>query len=228
MKDYYLVMEQKVSLLPNKQRPREKLIQFGVQALSDQELVAILIGSGNKFRGVERIAASVLALLDRTNAEVRPETLIALPGMGTAKATLILAALEFSRRRLCPGYRKIVTPSDILPLIDHYADRKQECFLCASLNGAHEIIALRVVSVGLVNKALVHPREVFADPLADRAAAVIMAHNHPSGNILPSGEDRDVTARIKDAAKVLGIGFLDHVIFAKGGAYYSFLEHGEL
>jgi DNA repair protein RadC len=227
MKDYY-VMEQKVSLLPSEQRPREKLIKFGVQALSDQELVAILIGSGNKFQGVERIAASVLALLDRTNADVRPETLIALPGMGMAKATLILAALEFSRRKLCPEHRKIITPRDILPLIDHYADRKQECFLCASLNGAHEIIALRVVSVGLVNKALVHPREVFADPLADRAAAVIMAHNHPSGNILPSGEDRDVTAKIKSAAKVLGIGFLDHVIFTKGGRYYSFLEHGEL
>jgi DNA repair protein RadC len=223
-----LFVMEKVSLLPAEQRPREKLFKYGVSALSDQELIAILIGSGNKSLGVEKIAATVLELLDKTNAELLPEALLSLPGVGSAKATLILAALEFARRTLYPEHRKIIFPADVLPLINHYADRKQEYFLCISLNGAHEVIASRVVTVGLVNRALVHPREVFADALCDRAAAVMVAHNHPSGNCLPSGEDREVTAKIRDAAKVLGIGLLDHVIFTKGGAYYSFLEHKEL
>jgi DNA repair protein RadC len=220
------VME-KISSLPAAERPREKLVSRGVSALSDRELVAILIGSGTRRSGVEQITGEVLDLLDRSNGIILPETLTALAGIGTAKATLILAALEFSRRRLCPGRRKIGFPRDVLPLIDHYTDRKQEHFLCISLNGAHEVIAVRVVSIGLVNRALVHPREVFADPLSDRAAAVVIAHNHPSGNLEPSSEDRMVTEKIKASAEILGIGFLDHIIFGKDG-YYSFLERGEL
>ena len=218
---------EKVSALPREQRPREKLFQLGVEGLSDQELIAILIGSGNKSRGVEQIAAAVLDLLDRTNTRVTPKELSGVLGMGTAKTTLVLAALEFSRRRLCPEHRRIVSPGDLFPLVRHYADRKQEYFLCASLNGAHEVIALRVVSIGLVNRSLVHPREVFADPIADRASAIVIAHNHPSGNCNPSAQDRDVTVKLKEAAKVLGIGFLDHLIFSPSG-YYSFLEKGEL
>jgi DNA repair protein RadC len=218
----------KVALLPAEQRPRERLSKFGAESLSDQELLAILIGSGNKSLGVEKIAASVLDLLDRNNSGVNMETLLSLSGVGAAKAAIILAALEFARRRLCAGHKKIILPKDILPVIAHYADRKQEYFLCVSLNGAHEVIACRVVSVGLVNRALVHPREVFADPLCDRAAAVVVAHNHPSGNCLPSGEDREITVRIKEAAKVLGISLLDHIVFTKEGPYYSFREHREL
>ena len=218
---------EKVSSLPLDQRPREKLYQFGVEHLSDQELIAVLLGSGNKSYGVEQIAASVLVLLDKKNTRVTPRDLTDLNGVGKAKATLILAALEFSRRRLCPEHRRISDPKDILPVIRHYADRKQEYFLCASLNGAHEIIAIRVVSVGLVNRSLVHPREVFADPLADRASAIIIAHNHPSGNCNPSMQDYEVTAKLKEAAKILGIGFLDHLIFSQTGQY-SFLENREL
>jgi DNA repair protein RadC len=113
----------------------------------------------------------------------------------------------------------------VLPLIRHFADRKQEHFICVSLNGANEIIATRVVSVGLVNKTQVHPREVFADPITDRASAVIVAHNHPSGSLEPSKEDIDITARLKSAGEILGIRLLDHVIFNSKG-YYSFLEKG--
>jgi DNA repair protein RadC len=113
----------------------------------------------------------------------------------------------------------------VLPLIRHYADRRQEHFLCVSLNGANEIIATRVVSVGLVNKTQVHPREVFADPITDRASAVIVAHNHPSGSLEPSKEDIDITGQLRSAGEILGIRLLDHVIFNSKG-YYSFLEKG--
>ncbi len=96
-----------------------------------------------------------------------------------------------------------------------------------SLNGANEVIAARVVSVGLVNKTQVHPREVFADPLTDRASAVVVAHNHPSGSIEPSKEDMDITGQLKSAGEILGIRLLDHIVFNQKG-YYSFLESGLL
>jgi DNA repair protein RadC len=113
----------------------------------------------------------------------------------------------------------------VLPLIRHYADRKQEHFICVSLNGANEVIATRVVSVGLVNKTQVHPREVFADSITDRATAVIVAHNHPSGSLEPSREDFEITDRIKSPGEVLGIRLLDHIVFNQKG-YYSFCEKG--
>jgi DNA repair protein RadC len=219
-------LERLSSLLPA-ERPREKLLARGAQTLSDQELLAVLIGSGTQDYPVQRIAESVLAVFDSRNGTMPPESLISLPGMGAAKAALVLAALEFCKRRLCAERRKIVLPKDILPLVSHYADRKQEHFICVSLTGGHEVIASRVVSVGLVNKALVHPREVFADPISDRAAAVMLAHNHPSGNIAPSSEDRTVTDKLKKAAVTLGIKLLDHVIFGRS-EYYSFSEHGLL
>ncbi len=109
----------------------------------------------------------------------------------------------------------------------HYADRKQEHFLCASINGANEILNIRVVSIGLIDRSPVHPREVFADALADRASAVIVAHNHPSGGLEPSPADLAITAQLKAAGAILGIELLDHIIFNRAG-YFSFLEAGTL
>ncbi|MCX7787279.1 MAG: DNA repair protein RadC [Spirochaetes bacterium] len=222
-----LYLKEKILNLPTKERPREKLYFQGVAALSDAELLAILIGSGNRTVRVEKISSLLLDLLDRSNGNITVDALMKIPGVGKAKGTLILAALEFSRRFLCPERKRIGFPRDVLPLVSHYANRKQEYFLSISLNGAHEVLAIRVVSIGLVNRSLVHPREVFADPLQDRAAALVIAHNHPSGNLDPSLEDKQVTMRLRTAAELLGIVFLDHIIFSEEG-YYSFLEHGEL
>ena len=109
----------------------------------------------------------------------------------------------------------------------HYADRKQEHFLCASVNGANEILNIRVVSIGSLDRSPVHPREVFADALADRAAAIIIAHNHPSGGVEPSQSDISITAQLKAAGEILGIELLDHIIFNRAD-YFSFLEAGRL
>jgi DNA repair protein RadC len=207
--------------------PRERLIRLGPSYLSDSELLSILIGWGTKGMSVDRVAEEVLKALDRVNGKTAVEDLTRIKGMGSAKAAVITAAIEFSRRRLCPGRRRITTPADILPLVNHYADRRQEHFLTVSLNGAHEVNAVRVVTMGLVNRTVVHPREVFADPLTDRATAVIVAHNHPSGNNQPSIEDREITRRLIEAGTILGIQLLDHIIFSETG-YYSFLEAGEL
>ena len=205
----------KIKDLPKEDRPREKLLISGAKNLSDRELISILLGKGVKGKDIVSLSEEVLKQLDLLNYEVNETHLRNIAGLGEAKIAAIAAAIEFSRRILCPKSKRIKSSSDIYPYIQHFADRKQEVFVCASLNGANEIIAIRVVSIGLINKTLVHPREVFADPISDRAAAVIVCHNHPSGNLEPSDEDREITKRLKDAGNVLGIPLLDHIIFTE-------------
>lgn len=213
--------------VPLTERPREKLKQKGAQALSDMELLAVLIGSGNRGTDVYHISGRLLKELDRIGDSPTVDGLCAIKGIGSAKASLIVAALEFSRRRIRPHNTKIAFPTDVYPLIRHIADRRQEHFICVSLNGANEVIAVRTVSVGLVNRALVHPREVFADPITDRASAVVVAHNHPSGTLAPSQDDLAVTRQLKEAGLTLGVKLLDHIIF-NHETYYSLLENGQL
>jgi DNA repair protein RadC len=217
----------RVKDIPKDERPREKLAQNGPRALSDVELIAILIGRGTKGHDVMSVANRILSTIDSNGGTPDCQALQKIEGVGLAKATLIVAALEFARRRIKPEGLKISFPADVLPLIQHYADRKQEHFLCVSLNGSKEVIATRVISVGLVNKTHAHPREVFAEAIAERASAVIVAHNHPSGGVNPSKEDMDITARLRDAGEILGIKLLDHVIF-NHKEHYSFLEQGGL
>ncbi|MCL2706279.1 MAG: DNA repair protein RadC [Spirochaetaceae bacterium] len=207
----------KIKDLPKECRPREKLLIFGAQNLSDIELISILLGNGVKGKNLFSLSEEVLNQLDFLNYKVNESHFMNISGLGKAKIASIAAAIEFSRRILCPQSKRIKSSSDIYPYVKHFADRKQEVFVCASLNGANEIIAIRVVSIGLINKTLVHPREVFADPISDRAAAVIVCHNHPSGNLEPSEEDREITKRLKDASNVLGIPLLDHIIFTETG-----------
>ena len=173
------------------------------------------------------VAERILKTLDASHGKLNREELQKIEGVGPAKAMLIDAALEFARRRIRPEGLRISFPPDVLPLIQHYGDRKQEHFICISVNGANEVIAHRVVSVGLVNRTQVHPREVFADPITDRASAIIVAHNHPSGGIAPSKEDIEITSKLKAAGETLGIKLLDHIIFNQKD-YYSFLEKGLL
>ncbi|MCK7514831.1 MAG: hypothetical protein MZV70_69735 [Desulfobacterales bacterium] len=147
--------------------------------------------------------------------------------MGPAQACRVAAVLELGRRLYGFRERRISGPRDVFPLVSHWADRAKERFIVLTLNGAHEVLAARVISVGLVNRTVVHPREVFAEAIADRACAVIAAHNHPSGRLDPSPEDREITERLRDAGATLGIPLLDHVIFCPDG-YWSFVEHGLL
>ncbi len=220
-------MNKPIDEMPEEDRPREKLLRKGAAALSDQELMAILLGSGTAGMNVMTLAGKLARIVDEKGLEVKAEDLTQFPGVGDAKATLILAALEFARRRIKPEGAKIITPADLLPHVRHYADRKQEHFLCATINGANEILNIRVVSIGLIDRSPVHPREVFADALSDRASAVIVAHNHPSGGLEPSPSDVHITAQLKSAGEILGIDLLDHIIFNRTG-YFSFLEDGRL
>jgi DNA repair protein RadC len=220
-------MSKTIHDIPEADRPREKLLRKGAAALSDQELLAVLLGKGTTKIDVMTLARNVTTVADKKGLSLTVEDLVSLEGMGTIKAMLLVAAIEFARRRIKPEGAKIVTPADLLPHVRHYADRKQEHFLCASINGANEILNIRVVSVGLIDRSPVHPREVFADALSDRASAVIVAHNHPSGGLEPSQSDIDITAQLKAAGTIVGIDLLDHIIFNRTG-YFSFLEAGTL
>lgn len=220
-------MSKTIAQIPEADRPREKLLRKGAHALSDQELLAVLLGKGTASMDVMTLAAKLARLIDEKGLQVRADDLTQFDGVGDAKATLILAAIEFARRRIKPEGSKIETPADLLPHVRHYADRKQEHFLCASINGANEILSIRVVSIGLIDRSPVHPREVFADALTERAAAIIVAHNHPSGGVEPSQSDISITAQLKAAGEILGIELLDHIIFNRVD-YFSFLEAGRL
>jgi DNA repair protein RadC len=213
----------KLKDIPVNERPREKLIEKGAKFLSDQELLAIILGKGTQKDDVLALSKKLIKIIDKKGVSFQADDILDIPGIGKAKAASISASFEFVRRRIKPEGLKIKFPADILPLIRHYADRRQEHFLCISINGANEVMSVRVVSIGLVNKSHVHPREVFSDPISERASAIIVAHNHPDGELKPSPEDIKITHRLKEAAIILGINFLDHIIFnAKG--YYSFAK----
>jgi DNA repair protein RadC len=211
--------------LPEHSRPREKLQEQGAAALTDEELVAAILGMGTKGVDVRTIARQVAGLIREHKAGLSLDHLQAVPGMGLAKAAQILSAFELARRHLLKDSAKIITAQDILLLVADIASKPQEHFVCISLNGANEVIEKRVVTIGLLDKSPIHPREVFADALADRAAAVIFAHNHPSGELEPSEADRRVHEQLTEAGKILGLRVLDHVIVTRKG-YFSFQEAG--
>jgi DNA repair protein RadC len=211
--------------MPEHSRPREKLREKGASALSDEELVAAILGMGTAGVDVRTISKQVAGLIREHKEALKLDHLRGVPGMGLAKAAQILSAFELARRHLLKDTVKISCAKDALPLLADITGKQQEYFICISLNGANEVIEKRVVTIGLLDKSPVHPREVFADVIADRAAAVIFAHNHPSGDLQPSQSDLQLQEQLTEAGKILGIRVLDHVIVSRKG-YYSFQEAG--
>lgn len=211
--------------MPEHSRPREKLREKGASALTDEELVTAILGMGTAGVDVRTIGRQVASLIREHKEALTLTHLLEVPGMGLAKAAQILSAFELTRRHLLKDGVRISCAKDILPLLADIAGKQQEYFLCISLNGANEVVEKRVVTIGLLDKSPVHPREVFADVIADRAAAVIFAHNHPSGDLQPSKADLHIHDQLTEAGKILGLRVLDHVIVTRKG-YYSFQESG--
>lgn len=206
----------KLSELAKNDRPREKLQTKGAAALSDFELLQALIGSGNKQADVSKIAKDTLALIKKHGATVTYEQLQQVIGMGAAKTTEILAALELSRRYLIDSEQPIIdSPEKAVEQLADIRDKKQEHFVVMTLDGANRLIAKRTITIGTLTSSLVHPREVFADAITDRAASIIVAHNHPSGDKTPSQDDKDITAKLIEAGVILGIELIDHIIVTK-------------
>ena len=208
-------------------KPSAILENKGIEALTDRELVMLLVQSGSRYKSLEDISREVLSIIDR-NVLVSKDELMKISGLGESRASMIASALELGRRRNVRKTRKILTPDDVYQEVRHYATRDQEHLIVLALNGAHEILFTEVTTVGLVNMALCHPREVFSNAIQHRATAIIKVHNHPSGNHEEaSQEDMAITKRIRDAGAILGINMLDHIIISENG-FMSFKAKGLL
>jgi DNA repair protein RadC len=229
-----LMSERSVRAWPAGERPRERLATVGPDALSTRELVAILVGSGGRGRNALEVAGGLLGSVDgslRRLAIALPGELERLPGVGPAVAARLGAALELGRRlaREGPAERtRIRGPADVFarcaPLL---RDLPQEEFRVLLLNAQHAVFREVLVTRGILDASVVHPREVFRQAVAETAAAVILVHNHPSGDPSPSPEDRQVTRQLADAGRLLGIPVLDHVVVGDA-RYVSFVEAGLL
>ena len=193
-------------------RPREKLQSRGAESLSDYELLMAIIGSGNAQADVTKIARDLLKILQQDHA-LSFEKVRAITGVGEAKATELVASFELAKRYITESEQPIIdSPEKAVEQLADIRDKKQEYFVCLTLDGANRLIAKRVITIGTLTASLVHPREVFADAITDRAASIIVAHNHPSGNLTPSLDDMKITKTLTDAAKLLGIELIDHII----------------
>lgn len=197
-------------------RPREKLAKYGAGRLSDLELLMAVIGSGTAQADVAKIARDALKILRTKGGEINYEDLRQVKGLGEAKIPVILANLELAKRYLLDDERPVIdSPEKAIEQLSDIRNKKQEYFVCLTLDGANRLIAKRIITIGTLTASLVHPREVFADAIADRAASIIVAHNHPSGNLDISQADRDVTERLRNSGELLGIRLIDHIIVAK-------------
>lgn len=216
-----------ITQLENIDKPREKLIKKGVNALKDYELLAILLGSGVQGKDVITLSSEIIKLFEKDFENINLEKLLTIHGLGLAKASQILSSIELSKRYLIKQNKKITSAKDVCDELKEYHNKQQEYFLCLYLDGANHLIQTKVITIGILNQSLVHPREVFSYAIEKRCASIIVAHNHPSGILEASSEDINVTKRLKESGKILGIELLDHLIVTNDG-YLSLKEEGVL
>jgi DNA repair protein RadC len=203
--------------MQNKQdMPREKLNKKGAASLTDIELLQAVIGSGGKDNDFKQIAKNFSATIDKIGADkLTIEDVKAIKGIGDAKATVVFAALEYWRRKFVKQTRPIIDSTEkAAEQLAFIKNKNQEHFIMLTLDGARRLIKTHTISVGTLTASLVHPREVFAPAIEDRANSIIIAHNHPSGSLTIGSKDKEVTKRIKDAGELLGIKLDEHVIIA--------------
>ncbi|CAN5558849.1 DNA repair protein RadC [soil metagenome] len=218
--------------MPPELRPRERLLEVGPEALSNSELLGILFGIGTREKTAVELASEVISengdLFGLHNVSVHE--LVRVHGVGEAKACIILAAVEFGKRLgrvRNVGKPVISSPADVDGLLrGRIANQDRENFVAVLLNTKNEVIESPTISVGTLSSSLVHPREVFKPAIRASAASVVLSHNHPSGKVEPSREDKEVTKRLVEAAEIIGIEVLDHVII--GEEHFSMKEHGML
>lgn len=199
-------------------RPRERLIRQGAKSLSNQELIAILLGTGTKKESVLTVANRVLINFEKLHnlKHATLEEIMDIKGIGEAKAVLLLAAIELGRRLATKDLEErftIRSPEDAATfLMQDMTSLQQEHFVCLFLNVKNQVLHKQTIFVGSLNASIVHPREIFREAVKRSAASIICAHNHPSGVPTPSPEDVDVTTRLYEAGKIVGVDLLDHVI----------------
>lgn len=223
---------------PEDERPREKMRKHGASSLTNAELLALILRTGDTATGKSAIdlGRDIIShfgdnLRELGNADISEIT--AIKGMGPAKATGIKAAFALATRfqaRKLERLDRFTSPRQVFEYFHHeFRDSRKEYFLALLLDGKNRIVRRVQISEGTLNQSIVHPREVFAPAVKESAAAVILVHNHPTGDPTPSSEDLAITRRLRDAGELMGIKVLDHIIVGDGeDAYVSFVERGLL
>jgi len=196
--------------------PRERLRRCGAEALRDYELLAIVLGTGYRGCNVLEVAGAVLEAHPKEDLMGLNLTQLArLKGVGPAKAAVLVASLELARRSLHEGIGvlpAVTCPAEIVPMLAEIKDHRKEHFLSLYLNARNQVIHRETISIGSLSASIVHPREVFQVAVHHSAASLILAHNHPSGDVTPSKEDLDLTRRLLQAGEIMGVEVLDHII----------------
>jgi len=223
MKKSFLIRE-----LPKVERPREKLIQKGTQNLKDEELLAILLRTGVEGKSAIQTAKQILNKYSKKRLlRLSYEDLIKIKGIGPAKACTILAAIELVKRALKIGEEtlpKIQSIKDVIAQFSYLREKTREHLAALYLNARNELVFKKHIFVGTLDANIAHPREIFEQALTNHASAVILVHNHPSGDPEPSKADLEITKRIVEAGKIMGIDVLDHIIITKNKVF-SFKRH---
>jgi DNA repair protein RadC len=219
-----MAIPRRIHEIPAVDRPREKLRHKGAAALSDFELLEVVIGNGASGTNVGQIARRVQKVLQKGVQDLSYDALTSIPGISTANASKILAALELAKRHLIKDIEPLRTMPEILARLDGIRAKQQEYLIALSLDGGQRLIAQRTITIGTLNTLLAHPREVFADAIVDRAASVIVAHNHPSGQTQPTSDDITLTQQLAASGQLLGVTLRDHIVITKND-YFSFRQH---
>ena len=218
--------------LPEDERPQEKMMRYGAESLSNAELIAIIIRTGLPDATSVEVGQQVLKYFENDLSQFYNMDILELernkklPGIGKVKACQIKAAIELGIRvnRKTPMEIKVTSPQSVADLLmDEMQYLKQECFKILLLDTKNKVLKVESISQGILNASLVHPREVFVKAIKQHSAAIILVHNHPSGDPDPSPEDKNITKRLQDAGELLGIPVLDHIIIGRG-TYMSFKQ----
>lgn len=223
----------KMKDVPKTERPRERLLQFGASHLSNQELLAILLGSGTKKESVMGLSSRLLMHFEglKLLSEATIEELLSIRGIGQAKGVTLLAALEVGKRihQYKPEERYVIrSPEDGADYVmEEMRSLNQEHLVALFLNTKNQVIHQQTIFIGSLNASIVHPREIFREAVKRSAASVVCAHNHPSGDPSPSQEDIHVTRRLVEAGKIMGIELLDHLVIGNN-RFISLKEKGYL
>lgn len=224
----------KLKKIPDEEKPRERLLKYGKENISTNELIEIVLKSGTKKNGIKEISHNIISSVNNINElkDMEINSLINIEGMSKVKAIELTAAIELGRRVYADdNYKEMVTLTNPNTIINYFhslfKDKKQELFYVVYLDNQKKYIDKKLLFKGTVNYSLVHPREIFKEAYMLSSSYIICIHNHPSGDASPSNNDIEITRRIKEISNIHGIGLLDHIIIGDNN-YYSFYEDNNL
>lgn len=219
-------MKRKIKGLPIFDRPREKLLRYGVSRLKDEELLAIIFSTGYKDQDVLSLSKKVIKMISNLKIDdLDKNDLKEINYLGQVKKCQLIATVELGRRWFVnKKIKSILQPKDIWEEMRDYRDKKKEYFFVYYLDSRNTILKRELISIGILNQSIAHPREIFEPAIRYLAAEIILVHNHPSGQLEPSDEDLVFTKRIIKAGEFIGIEVADHLIITKDG-YFSFAEN---